>query len=141
MSLDVINYMLDDFAIKPTKGHEDDAGYDLYTPERLVIRPRSSVVVDTGVHFEIPKGHVGMIKSKSGLNVNSDINSEGVIDSGYTGSVRAKLYNHGDELRIINKGEKITQIVFLPIVTPKLVEVGIFQETERGDHGFGSTGR
>lgn len=136
-----IKVKLDERAIKPTRGHATDAGMDLYTPEMLIIRPGASVTVDTGVHIEIPRGYVGMIKSKSGLNVNQNILSEGVIDCGYTGSIRAKLYNHGKDIVIINPGEKITQLVILPIITPLLEIVDELEETERGDGGFGSTGR
>lgn len=136
-----IKVKLDERAIKPTRAHATDAGFDLYTPEMLIIRPGSSVTVDTGVHMAIPRGHVGMIKSKSGLNVNQNILSEGVIDCGYTGSIRAKLYNHGKDIVIINPGDKITQLVILPIITPLIEIVDELDDTERGEGGFGSTGR
>lgn len=128
-------------AIKPTRAHEDDAGYDLYTPEMLIIKPGKSAKVDTGVHIQIPKGYVGMLKSKSGLNVNKNLIGEGVIDSGYTGSIVVKLYNLGDNIALINPGDKIIQLVLMPIITPELEIVETLEATDRGDGGFGSTGR
>lgn len=140
-----INYMLDNLAFEPLHGHEADAGFDLRLPEgfpfHVTVDPGQSIRIDTGVHFEIPEGYVGFIKSKSGLNVNKGILSEGVIDAGYTGSVVVKLYNHGDSVVEFKPGEKITQIVFVPIPKVELNRVDTFAETERGDNGFGSTGR
>lgn len=133
--------MLDEGAYMPERAHSLDAGYDLRTPRAVTVLPYESVVIDTGVHVEIAPNHVGMIKSKSGLNVNRDMTSEGVIDSGYTGSIRVKLYNHGEHQRVIHKGDKISQLVIMPIVTPELELVDKLEATERGDNGFGSTGR
>ena len=151
-----IKVMLDPGAIMPTRAHSTDAGLDLYAPYDFLV-PQSSArneetvygfpakvgshIVDTGVHIEIPAGYVGMIKSKSGLNVNNGIISEGVIDSGYTGSIRVKLYNLGKENVVFSKGQKISQLVILPIITPELELVDDLEETERGDGGFGSTGK
>lgn len=134
---------LDKGAVMPTRAHEFDAGFDLYTPIPLFIYGHSSVVVDTGVHMRIPDNYVGFLKSKSGLNVNKGITSEGVIDAGYTGSIIVKLYNNSNDMRVFDKGDKITQIVILPVQTPfcKLVEVDSFEETERGANGFGSSGK
>ena len=132
---------LDADAIMPTRAHELDAGYDLYARTGAIIAPRSAWIFDTGVHFQIPAGYVGFVKSKSGLNVTSGILSEGVIDSGYTGSVVVKLYNHGTNNVIIEKGQKVSQIVFLPIFTPELELVDNLEATARGDNGFGSTGK
>lgn len=136
-----IKIVLDEGAILPTRGYADDAGLDLYTRETILVKPKKSKTVDTGVHIQIPKGYVGFLKSKSGLNVNSSILSEGVIDSGYTGSIRVKLYNHGEVPILINPREKISQLVILPIITPDLEVVDALEETERGDGGFGSTGK
>lgn len=134
--------MLDKGAFMPVRAHKDDAGLDLRTPFEFDIFPGGSVTIDTGVHVEIAPGLVGMLKSKSGLNVKHGILSEGVIDSGYTGSIVAKLYNHGNEYVTFKAGDKITQLVIMPVYIPdKLVVVEEFDETERGDGGFGSTGR
>ena len=136
-----IKVILDDGAKMPTKAHDADAGFDLYTPKRFVIRPHDSVVIDTGVHMEIPEGYVGFLKSKSGLNVRCNIRGEGVIDSGYTGQVVVKLFNDGEEYVILEELQKCIQIVILPIPDVKLVQVDSFEETERGNNGFGSSGK
>lgn len=139
-----INYRLEDGAYMPLHGHKADAGFDLRLPDYIgtvTVLPKHSVTINTGVHFETPNGYVGFIKSKSGLNVNFGIQAEGVVDSEYTGTVVVKLYNHGDTPVAFNAGDKITQVVFLPIPEVELVEVEEFAETERGDNGFGSTGK
>ena len=134
--------ILDEGAKMPTRAHADDAGLDLYSRENRVIFPHSSATFDTGVHVEIPRGYVGMIKSKSGLNVKYGLTSEGVLDCGYTGSIRVKLYNHSSEAYTVAAGDKISQLLVMPIIAPELELVNDFgTETERGDNGFGSTGR
>lgn len=139
---------LDPGAYMPTRAHDTDAGLDLYSPVDVTVPARwdelcidGSVCIDTGIHVEIPAGYVGMIKSKSGLNVKNNITSEGVIDSGYTGSMVVKLYNHGISSVQIKKGQKISQLVIMPIITPELEVVDSLEATERGDGGFGSTGK
>ena len=132
--------VLDPGAKMPERAHEYDAGLDLFSPVDGVIYHNDSLTIDTGVHVEIPAGYVGMVKSKSGLNVKYGITSEGVIDAGYTGSIVVKLYNHGHAAVPIAKGQKISQLVLLPIITPELVLVDGLEGTERGNGGFGSTG-
>ena len=136
-----INVMLDDGAYMPKKAHEEDAGFDIRTPEAKVVYEHESITVDTGVHMEIPRGYVGFLKSKSGLNVKHNLLGEGVIDAGYTGSIVVKLYNNGSSPYVLNKGEKLIQIVILPIPEVELDLVDRFKDTERGDGGFGSTGK
>jgi dUTP pyrophosphatase len=132
---------LDNGAKMPTRAHETDAGLDIYARETKTILARKSEVFDTGVHIELPRGTVGMLKSKSGLNVKYGITSEGVIDVGYTGSIVAKLYNNSDKDYTVNAGDKITQLVILPIETPELELVDSLEDTERGNNGFGSSGK
>lgn len=133
--------VLDEGAYIPERAHEADAGADLRTPYRVIAYPKSSVTVDTGVHVEIPAGYVGLLKSKSGLNVKCDLTGEGVIDSGYTGSIVCKLYNHGEYMHIFERGDKIIQLVIIPISTPKFEQVESLENTDRGNNGFGSTGK
>ena len=83
----------------------------------------------------------GFIKSKSGLNVKHNLTSDGVIDVGYTGSICVKLYNHGDKPYQVERGDKISQLVVVKIETPELELVDELEETDRGNNGFGSTGR
>ena len=132
---------LDPGAHMPTRAHATDAGLDLYARTATVIPAGGSAVFDTGVHVALPDGTVGMLKSKSGLNVKHSILCEGVIDVGYTGPIVAKLYNHGPEDVSIEAGMKIVQLVVLPILTPDLELVETLEETERGEGGFGSTGK
>ena len=133
--------MLDEGAKMPTKAHDIDAGFDLYAPRAFSVLRGASTVINTGVHIEIPRGYVGFLKSKSGLNVKYGITGEGVIDAGYTGSIVAKLYNDGPVPVRFEEGQKIIQIVFLPIPEVELELTDSFEATERGDGGFGSTGK
>lgn len=133
--------VLDPGAKTPTRAHTFDAGLDLYAREDKIIPARGSAIFDTGVHIAIPPGMAGFLKSKSGLNVKHDITGEGVIDHGYTGSIVAKLYNHGDTDYEVQAGGKIIQLVIIPICTFDLEQVEALPETERGAGGFGSTGK
>lgn len=132
---------LEKWAYMPERAHTTDAGADLRTPHDVTVMPNGSVVIDTGVHIELPINTVGMLKSKSGLNVKHGITSEGVIDVGYTGSIRVKLYNHSDKPYDLKAGDKISQLVVMPILTPNFELVEELEATERGNGGFGSTGR
>ena len=132
---------LDKGAFMPTRAHENDAGLDLYALEMKSVPAKGSEIFDTGVHIELPRGTVGMLKSKSGLNVNYGLTSEGVIDVGYTGSICVKLYNNSIFDYTVFKGDKISQLVIMPILTPTLELVEDLEETERGNGGFGSTGK
>lgn len=134
---------LDERAFLPIRAHDTDAGLDLRSPVDVTVPANGSVVIDTGVHIELPFGTTGFIKSKSGLNVNYGIVSEGVIDEGYTGSIKVKLYNHGKYAYDIMTGDRISQLVILNYCAPELelVRLEEFANTERGNNGFGSTGR
>lgn len=132
---------LDEGAIMPTRAHELDAGFDLYAPHGEYIIENDWAIFDTGVHIEIPVGYVGMIKSKSGLNVKHGLTSEGVIDAGYTGSIVVKLYNHSEDSYRVHRGDKISQLVIIPCYTPELEQVDELEDTERGSNGFGSSGK
>ena len=132
---------LDEGAFMPTRAHDTDAGLDLYARDSKVVPAHGSAIFDTGVHMELPNRTAGFLKSKSGLNVKHNLTSEGVIDVGYTGSIVVKLYNHGDTDYQVHVGDKISQMVILPVVMPHMVVVDELDETARGDGGFGSTGR
>lgn len=132
---------LDPMAWIPERAHDTDAGLDLKSPLNITVPARGSAIIDTGVHIQLPPGTAGMLKSKSGLNVKHGITSEGVIDEGYTGSIVVKLYNHTFDDYHVNIGDKISQLVIVPILTPELEFVDDLEGGERGDNGFGSTGR
>lgn len=133
--------MLDNGAHMPSRAHDADAGLDLRTPIPVTVPAYGSVAVDTGVHVALPRGCAGLLVGKSGLNVRHDITSTGLIDEEYTGSIVVKLYNHGGEEYGFEAGDKITQLVVIPVVREPLEQVSAFNATERGDNGFGSTGR
>lgn len=133
--------MLDEGAKMPTRAHTTDAGLDLYAKDTQVVPAKDSAVFDTGVHIELPLCTTGFLKSKSGLNVKHGIISDGVIDAGYTGSIRVKLYNLSGYDYKVNAGDKISQLVVLPYVAPSLEQVDKLDDTPRGANGFGSTGR
>lgn len=136
-----IKVMLDEGAKMPTRAYEYDAGYDLYSRDALIIEAKEDATFDTGVHIQIPRGYVGFLESKSGLNCKFGIVGEGVIDSGYTGSIKVKLYNHSGRDVKFNSGDKLIQLVILPVITPELEQVFAFENTDRGNRGFGSSGK
>lgn len=123
-----------------SRGHPNDAGLDLYSTTGGWIFPKCKKVFGTGVHAAIPAGYAGLLTSKSGMML-SGITSRGTIDSGYTGEIRAVLFNHSWKIVRIRKNQKITQLVICPIVVPELEVVDRLEETERGSGGFGSTGK
>lgn len=138
-----IQVQLDKNAKMPTKGYKDDAAFDLYSYQAFTtIEPGKSEVFRTGTHMNIPKGYCGLLVSKSGMNVNHGIQSVGLIDAEYTGEIIVKLYNHSEKPYTVFKGDKISQILILPIPIAELEKVDEFgEDTERGDKGFGSTGK
>lgn len=128
----------------PEKAHDLDAGYDLFSMSDVVIAPGEGKVIETGVHMEIPPGFCGLMVSKSGLNVKYNLTSTGLIDSGYTGAIKVKLYNNGKQTQIMKSGWKVSQIVILPIAYGDVLEqvdsLEEFESSERGHKGFGSSG-
>lgn len=132
---------LDRGAFIPVRAHFTDAGADLRSPIDTVVPASGSRVIDTGVHIQLPRDCVGMLKSKSGLNVKYGITSEGVIDEGYTGPIKVKLYNHGEKDYVIERGDKITQLVVVPCRYLYFDLVDYLEDSERGGDGFGSTGK
>ena len=136
--------LIDEGGFMPLKAHEADAGFDLFAPDDFVVSTEAPAIINTKVHIQIPKGYVGMIMPKSGLNVKENILSFGVVDALYTGNIVVKLYKLGGEPYQIKKGDKISQIIFMPISDVNKLEETTPDdfysiETERGDNGFGST--
>lgn len=136
-----LKIQLDDGAIMPERAHPEDAGLDLFTSKTIHVPARGSATIDTGVHVQLPEGTAGVLMSKSGLNVNYNITSTGLIDEGYTGSIKVKLYNHGDQGVCITEGGKISQLVIVPVQRPVPIQVEQITGGERGTGGFGSTGK
>lgn len=139
-----IKYTLKPRANAPTKAHDSDAGYDLYVPdgEDWLIEPHGCITVDTGVSMAIPEGYTGLVRSRSGLAFRQGIMAvEGTVDAGYTGTIAVKLYNLTDGGYLIGEGERISQLVIVPIANATLVQAEELPNTERGANGFGSSGR
>jgi len=137
--------LLSDSATLPTRAHEGDAGLDLYAAEAAHIGPGERWQVATGIAVEIPDGHAGMVLPRSGLARRhgiSLVNAPGLIDSGYRGEVKVLLLNNDPaEVFRIAPGDRIAQLVIAPVVSAEPVEADGLTETDRGEGGFGSTGR
>ena len=136
-----MNIMLDPGAYMPERAHETDAGLDLRSLEDKTVLAYSSAVFRTGVHVQLPYGTAGLLISKSGLNIKNDITSTGLIDEGYTGEIMVKLQNHGSTSYRVNAGDKISQLVIVPVMYVSCELVDRLDETERGNNGFGSSGK
>lgn len=133
-------------AILPTYGSAEAAGADLYAclDEAVVIAPGQTVFVPTGIAMEVPKGCAGLIYARSGLACKRGLapaNKVGVIDSDYRGPIIVALHNHGNVEQIIAHGERIAQMVITPVLTPYYVQSDELDDTQRGNGGFGSTGK
>ncbi|MET0558287.1 MAG: dUTP diphosphatase [Solirubrobacterales bacterium] len=129
----------------PTRAHEGDAGLDLYASEQAHIGPGERWGVGTGVAVEIPEGHAGLVLPRSGLAREhgiSLVNSPGLIDSGYRGELRVLLLNNDPaETFRVEAGDRIAQLVLVPIALASPVEVESLTDSVRGGGGFGSSGR
>lgn len=125
----------------PTRAHKDDAGLDLRAAESVWIAYGCLCMVDTGTAVDIPKGHVGLLVARSSLCKKGLMlaNGVGIIDSGYHGTIKVPLL--GVSADGIEAGERIAQLVIVPIADVEPVEVEEFEDSERGEGGFGSTGR
>ena len=130
----------------PSYGSAEAAGADLYalTEENILIESGQTRLVHTGIAMEIPRGYVGLIYARSGLATKKGLapaNKVGVIDSDYRGEIMVALYNHSDTAQTVENGERIAQIVLTPYLCASFSEVDSLSDTERGEGGFGSTGK
>lgn len=129
----------------PRRAHPDDAGLDLSAATDIEIAPGCACAVNTGIRMAIPKGYVGLLCLRSGFAVDNPdlclVNNVGIIDSGYTGNIRAVFENVGSGDCKIRRGTRFAQLVIVPCLlgSPQFVEN--LEDTERGDGGFGSTGK
>ena len=136
-----VNVQLDDGAIMPDRAHDTDAGLDLFASCDFIVPAHGYAFHDTGVHIEIPPCTDGHVRSKSGLNRYYGITADGTIDEGYTGTVGVTLHNSSDKPYQFRRGNKIAQLVIEKIFRPMPVEVLEISGGDRGDGGYGSTGR
>ena len=132
-------------AMLPTYGSVEAAGADLYAclDAPVEIAPGKTAFIPTGIAMELPRGYAGLAYARSGLACKKDLapaNKVGVVDSDYRGEFMIALHNHGEQVRVIEHGERIAQLVITPVFTPGFTEVSELSDTERGSGGFGSTG-
>lgn len=132
---------LDAVAVLPTRAHADDAGLDLYGLEDVTLQAGQGQVVRTGVAVAVPVGHVGLVCDRSSLAKRGLKTAGGVIDAGYRGEVGVVLWNISGGPQALKKGERLAQLLIIPVATPAPVEAEDLGETARGAGGFGSTGR
>lgn len=135
-----------DTAIIPTYETTQAAGADLYAciDNPIMIAAHQTEIIDTGIAIEIPIGYVGLIYARSGISIKEGLapaNKVGVIDADYRGEIKVALHNHSNESKIINPKDRIAQIVIAPYLTVQFREVKELKKTQRGNKGFGSTGR
>lgn len=129
----------------PSYATEHSAGLDLRAAveEPVVLKPLERVLIPTGFVFEIPEGYEGQVRPRSGLALRKGVtvlNSPGTVDSDYRGEVKVLLVNLGREEVVINRGDRIAQMVIAPVSRVEVVEVEEVSQTSRGEGGFGSTG-
>lgn len=126
---------------KLTKKHFEDAGQDVQSNEDIIIPGHRSKLISTNLFVEIPLGHVGLLWSRSGLSVKYQLEvGAGCIDSNYRGEVKVHLYNHSENDYEVKKGDRIAQLLTIPINLEPYKPVESLDETDRGINGFGSTG-
>lgn len=130
-------------AILPTYAKKGDAGADLYSMDTVEIRPFQRMLVSTGIAIAMPPSWVGLVHPRSGLAHKAGVtvlNAPGTVDSGYRGEVKVNLINLGNSPVVINKGDRIAQIVFQRFEQGDFLEVDELDSTDRGEGGHGSTG-
>lgn len=133
---------LTEHAIAPSKGSKMAAGFDLHSAYDLVVPAYGKALVKTDIQVELPEDCYGRVAPRSGLSWKNHIDvGAGVIDRDYRGNVGVVLFNHAKTDYEIKKGERVAQLICERIVYPELEEVEELMDTERGDGGFGSTGK
>ena len=142
----VILKKLNSLAKTPVYSSDFAAGADLYaaTDSDILIAPDQTVMVGTGIAVQIPDGLVGLVYARSGLASKRGVapaNKVGVIDSDYRGEVMVSLHNHSNEEQEIADGERIAQLVIAPFLAAEFTECDELTDTQRGEGGFGSTGK
>ncbi len=131
-------------AILPTRGTPVAAGLDLYAAEKISLAPGAFHAVSTGIGIELPPGYEGQVRPRSGLAVKYGVtvlNSPGTVDEDYRGECKVVLINHGPGIFDIKPGDRIGQLVVAPTTLVGVEEVVELSSTDRGEKGFGSTGR
>ena len=127
-------------AIQPSRGSDEAAGYDLYVYEGGILMPGETKLFDTGISIKVPEGTYGRIAPRSSVSKKGILVNAGVIDRDYRGPVKIMLHNLSNNDYVINKNDRIAQLILEQIKTPPVQLVEELDDTERGDGGFGSTG-
>ncbi len=126
----------------PTYAHPGDAGFDLYIPDDLTIQPGERLSIPLGLAMEIPDGYTGLLLDKSGLSHKHGLKSfGGVIDAGYRGEFHAGIMNLSDKPYTFSKGDKIMQMLIMPVAHADIIESDSLSESPRGAGAFGSSGK
>ena len=129
----------------PSYARAGDAGLDLFSAEAVTLKPGERAAIPTGLAIEIPEGYAGFVHARSGRALREGlalVNAPGLIDSGYRGEIKVIVVNlDPSDVVHVERGDKIAQLVVQPVETVELAEVGDLDATERGEEGFGSTGR
>ena len=136
-----IKVKLDKGAFLPERAHDTDAGADIRCREGFTLKAHGFVTINTGVHIELPPTTKCEIKAKSGLWTDHGIITTGLIDEGFSGTIRVGLANLSDEDYTFEQGEKVTQLCVSHVCYPTYVEASEIKAGKRGDAGYGSTGR
>ena len=143
MSFPVKIKLLNKDAEIPQYAHDGDSGVDLRSMVDVVLNPGQVSLVPTGIAVQFEKGYEAQVRPRSGMAIKQKltvINTPGTIDSTYRGEIKVGLLNLGDHVQQVKKGDRIAQLVFAPVVHADFTLVDQFDETTRGDGGFGSTG-
>ena len=143
MALSINFRRLQSNAIQPSQGSQWAAGYDLYSCGSYIIEPHTTLKIGTGIAVEIPEGYFGAIFARSGLATKRGLrpaNCVGVVDADYRGELIVALHNDTEYPQDVSEGERIAQLVIIPHLSVRFVEVDDLSSTKRGEGGFGSTG-
>lgn len=131
-------------AAEPTYAHPGDAGADLTSTESVTIPAGERVTLGTGVSIALPDGFVAFVVPRSGLAAKHGItivNSPGTVDAGYRGEIRVTLLNiDAREPYTVQAGDRIAQLIVMPVVRARFIPVDVLPGSDRGQRGFGSTG-
>lgn len=127
----------------PTKAHEDDAGFDMYASESVLLRAHEFAAVPTGICIQLPPGTEAQVRPRSGLAMKNGVtvlNSPGTVDAGYRGELRVILINHSSVDFQITPGMRIAQMIIAPVYPARFLESDELDSSDRGSNGFGSSG-
>ena len=136
-----IRTVLDEGAFLPIRAHDTDAGADLRTPVEVRVPPHDSALVHTGTHIQLPPGTCGLVVSKSGLMIFNALTSTGLIDEGFTGEIILRVFNNGPDWYTFRAGDSVSQVAVIPVLYPTYELADELRGGDRGDNGYGSTGR